>query len=128
MLRKKKVSPGIVASFSASILETICHLESNKVTKSIHHRVRELSRKLAKVNSSRKKPSNTKKYLEGVIARSLEIREVTKELQVLAMKIGKLHDKTIMPDIKNAIHIARAAGKSALESIKVNKEALKKLG
>ena len=124
LVSNKKVSSGLVASFSASILETICHLESNKVTKSIHHRVRELGRKLATVNSSRKKLTNTKKYLEGAIEISLEIREVTKELEVLAMKIGKLHDKIIMPDIKNAIHIARAAGKSALESIKVNKKQL----
>ncbi len=124
MLRKKKISPSITASFSASILETICHLDSNKITKETHHRVRELSLKLKKINSIRFKTSNTKKYLEASIVRSLEIREITKELEALAHKIGKLHDKVIQPDIKNAIHIAKAAGKSALENIGVNKKSL----
>ncbi|EKE05064.1 MAG: hypothetical protein ACD_19C00426G0086 [uncultured bacterium] len=127
MLTHKKVSPSIVALFSASILETICSLDSNKIIKETHHRVRELSLKLKKINTSKFKPSNTRKYLETSIARSLEIREIAKEIEELARKIGKLHDKVIQPDIKNSIHLAKSAAKSALESIKVNKKALAKL-
>ena len=73
------------------------------------------------------KVTKTKKYLEKSIERSLEIREIAKEIEVLAGKIGKLHDKVIMPDIKNAIHLAKSAAKSALENIKTNKQALAKL-
>lgn len=127
MLTNKKVSPSITALFSASILDTICMLDPNKITNSIHHRVKELQSKLKNVNRYKFKPASTKKYLEGAIKRSLEIREISKELQELALKIGKLHDKVILPDIKNATHLAKAAAKSALENIKVNKQALAKL-
>lgn len=127
MLSKKKVSPSTTASFSASILEMICDIDPNKITNSIHHRVRELNTKLKKINTLKFKTSNTKKYLEKAIQRSLEIRQISKELETLAIKIGKLHDKVILPDIKNAIHLARTSAKSALENIKVNKDALKKI-
>lgn len=127
MLSKKKIAPSVTASFSASILEMICSIDSNKITNSIHHRVRELNLKLKKIKSHKLKISKTKKYLEKSIERSLEVRVITKELETLAIKIGRLHDKVILPDLKNAIHLAKAAGKSALESIKVNKTALKKL-
>jgi formiminotetrahydrofolate cyclodeaminase len=126
MLSKKKISPSKTALFSASILEMICNLESNKVTKEIHHRVRELNRKLEKISSIKIKFSKTKKYFEKSIEKALEVREISKELEMLAVKIGKLHDKVILPDIKNAVYLAKAAGKSALENIKINKEALKK--
>lgn len=127
MLTKKKVSPSTTALFSASILNTICDLDPNKITNSIHHRVRELSLKLKKIKLQKIKISKTKKYLEKSIERSLEIREISKELESLAIKIGKLNDKVIQPDIKNAIHLAKSAAKSAPENIKVNKQALVKL-
>lgn len=127
MLSHRKVSPSITASFSASILNAICNLDPNKITNSVHHRVRELNLKLKKIKANRLKISRTKKYLKKSIERSLEIREVSKELQELALKIGKLHDKVIQPDIKNAIHLAKSAAKSALENIKVNKQTLAKL-
>ena len=127
MLSKKKIAPSTTASFAASILDTLCNLDSNKITKEIHHRVRELNLKLKKIKSHKLKISKTRKYLEKSIERSLEIREISKEIEELALKIGKLHDKVILPDIKNAIHLAKAAGKSALESIKVNKTTLKKI-
>lgn len=124
MLSHKKVSPSVTASFSASILDMICNLESNNITKEIHHRVRELNFKLKKIKANRFKILKTKKYFEKSIERSLEIREIAKELEILAGKIGKLHDKVIQPDVKNAIHLAKSAGKSALENIKINKQAL----
>jgi len=124
LVSKKKISPSLTASFSASILNMICDIDPNKITNSIHHRVRELNSKLKKISTTKFKPSNTTKYLKGAIARSLEVREISKELEILAQKIGKLHDKVIMPDIKNAIHLAKASGKSALENIKVNKHLL----
>lgn len=126
MNSKRKIAPSTIALYSASILDELCNLEQNIVTKEIHHRVRELNSKLRKIKSRKLKISKTKKYLEKSIERSLEIREISKELEVLAVKIGKLHDKIIMPDVKNAIHLAKSAAKSALESIKANKEALKK--
>lgn len=126
MLSKKKVSPSITAQFSASILDTICSLDPNKITNLIHHRIRELQSKLKKVNRYKFKPASTKKYLEGAIKRSLEIREISKELQDLASKLSKLHDKVIQPDIKNAVNLAKASSKSALESIKINKEHLRR--
>ena len=126
MLSKKKVSPKVTASLSVEILEEICSLELNSITKSIHHRVRELGTKLKKLKLLKFKITPTKKSLEKSIVRLLELREISKEIEFLAHKIGKSHDKFILPDIKNAIHLAKSAGKSALESIKVNKLALKK--
>lgn len=127
MLSKKKVAPSKTALFAASILDTICNLDSNKITNPLHHRVRELIIKLKKYKRLRVKPTKTKKYLENTIKKHLEVRQISKEIETLAAKIGKLHDKFILPDIKNALHLAKAAGKSALESIKVNKDALKKI-
>ncbi len=127
LVTKRKVNPSTTAFYVASILDMLCNLESNNVTKEIHHRVRELNLKLKKIKLLKLKISKSKKYLERSIERSLEIREISKELQELALKIGKLHDKVIMPDIKNAISLARAAAKSALENIKINKDILKKL-
>lgn len=127
MLTHKKVNPSTTAFYAASILDTICKLDSNKITDSVSHRVRELLVKFKKLSELKIKPDNSRKYIELSIKRSLEIRELSKEIEVLAGKIGKLHDKVIMPDIKNAIHLAKSAAKSALENIKVNKSALAKL-
>ncbi len=126
MLTYKKVNPSTTAFFAVSILDTICKLDSNKITDSVNHRVREIDVKLKKISNTKIKSDNSKKYLEGAIKRSLEIRELSKEIVELAEKIGKLHDKVIMPDIKNSIHLAKAAAKSALESAKFNKDRLKK--
>ncbi len=124
MLTNKKVNPSTTAFYAASILGTICKLDPNKITDSVRHRVRELHIKFKKLSDLKIKPNNTKKYLELSIKRSLEIRELLKEIEELAGKIGKLHDKVIMPDVKNAIHLAKSAGKSSLENIKVNKKRL----
>lgn len=124
----KKNAPSSTLLSSASILLMVCDMDPNIITKSIHHRVRELNLRLKKIRTRGKlKISKTKKYFEKSIERSLEIREIAKELQELAGKIGKLHDKVIMPDIKNAIHLAKSAAKSALENIKINKKTLAKL-
>lgn len=127
MLTHKKVNPSTTAFFSISILDTICKLDPNKITDSVGHRVREIIVKLKKIASIKIKPETSRKYLEVSIKRSLEIREISKEIEGLALKIGKLHDKVILPDIKNAIHLAKAAAKSSLENIKANKTALKKI-
>lgn len=127
MLSKRKIAPSSTLLFSSSILLMICNIDPNKITNSIHHRVRELNLKLKKIKVRKLKISKTKKYLENSITRSLEIREIAKELESLALKIRKLHDKVIQADIKNSIHLARSASKSALENIKVNKSMLAKL-
>lgn len=127
MLSKKKVSPKSTATFSLDILNEICDVEQNEITKSIHHRVRELGSKLRKTKLLKSKSVYTKKYLEKSITRLLEIRVITKEIEVLARKLLKTHNKFIMPDIKNSIHLSKAAGRSALESIKENKKALAKI-
>lgn len=127
MLSKKKVSPKSTATFSLDILNEICDVEQNEITKSIHHRVRELGSKLRKTKLLKSRSVYTKKYLEKSITRLLEIRVITKEIEVLARKLLRTHNKFIMPDIKNSIHLSKAAGRSALESIKENKKALAKI-
>ena len=127
MLTNKKVNPSTTAFFAVSILDTICKLDPNKITDSVSHRVREIVVKLKKLSELKIKLDTSKKYLKGVIKRSLGIRELSKEIQELAEKIGKLHDKVIMPDIKNAIHLAKSSAKSSLASIKGNKSMLAKL-
>jgi len=125
MLTHKKVNPSTTAFFAISILDAICKLDPNKITDSVSHRVRELLVKFKKLSELKIKTDTSKKYLEGTIKRSLEIRELSKEIGELAVKIGKLHDKVIMPDVKNAIQLAKAAAKSALENIKHNKDLIR---
>lgn len=127
MLSNKKVSPKFTASFSIDILDAICNLEQNVISKSIHHRVRELSVKLKKLKLLKSKNTYTKKYLEKSITRLLLVRDISKEIETLANKLLKSHDKFILPDVKNAIHLSKAAGRSALESIRENKKALAKI-
>lgn len=126
MLSQKKFSPSSTAYFSASILENICELEEKKEIKEIHHRVRELKIKLNKLVKSKIRFAKTKKYFEKSINNLLEVREHSKELEELANKTLKVCYKEAKNDVKNVIHLAKASAKSALESIKVNKEALAK--
>ena len=126
MLSKYKVSPLVTASSSASILDTICNTKPNSITNPVRHRIRELKTKIEKIIKLRTKPLGTKRYLENIIKTLLDVREISKELEVFAIKVGKLGNKTALPNIKNATRLAKAARKSALENIKISKVELLK--
>ncbi len=68
-----------------------------------------------------------KKSLKYAIEVPLEVRKLSKDLETLAVKISKIGNKNALSDAHTAIHLSQAAGKSALENIKINKESLKKL-
>ena len=125
LVSERKISPALTASFSASILERVCLIDDGKVSKSIHHRVREISKKLKSILSLKTKIPKNKKNLQKAIDKYLHVRELSKELENLGTKLLKASDKFIGADIKNAIHLAKGATKSALENIKVNKKLLR---
>ncbi|HKC04758.1 MAG TPA: cyclodeaminase/cyclohydrolase family protein [Patescibacteria group bacterium] len=68
------------------------------------------------------------KSLKYAIEVPMEVRKLSHELEDLGYKASKIGNKNAASDARTAIHLARAAGKSALENIKINKVALKKLG
>ncbi len=81
--------------------------------------------KMEKDNPGRK--DAIKKALNYATEVPMEVRKLSKDLESLAVKIGKIGNKNALSDAKTAIHLAQAAQKSALENIKINKESLNKL-
>lgn len=71
---------------------------------------------------------NIKKALKYAIEVPMEVRKLSHELEELAYRVSKVGNKNALSDARTAVHLARAAGKSALENIKINKVALAKLG
>ena len=111
----------------------------------IHKNVVELKEKLTKLAEEDKKaydkvliayrlPSTDKKRkqeitktLKYAIEVPMEVRKISQSLEKLAYRISKIGNKNAISDAKTAIYLAHAAGKSALENIKINKQALVKL-
>ncbi|KKR74181.1 MAG: Formiminotetrahydrofolate cyclodeaminase [Candidatus Woesebacteria bacterium GW2011_GWA2_40_7] len=71
---------------------------------------------------------NIKKTLKYAIEVPMEVRKLSHELEELGYRVSKVGNKNAVSDGRVAIHLARAAAKSALENIKINKLALVKLG
>ncbi|MDP3994740.1 MAG: cyclodeaminase/cyclohydrolase family protein [bacterium] len=69
-----------------------------------------------------------KKALLGAIEIPEETKKLSKEVGELAKVVAKVGNKNAVSDAKTAVHLARAAAKSAEENIKINRTALKKLG
>lgn len=67
------------------------------------------------------------KALKYAIEVPMEVRKLSHELEELGYRVSKVGNKNALSDARTAIHLARAAGKSALENIKTNKEALSKI-
>lgn len=82
--------------------------------------------KIDKENPKRKEA--IKKALKYAIEVPFEVRKLSQALEKTGFKISKIGNKNALSDAKTAIHLAHAAGKSALENIKINKVSLKKLG
>lgn len=68
-----------------------------------------------------------KKSLKYAIEVPMEVRKLSHELEELGYHVSKVGNKNAISDARTAIHLSRAAGKSALENIKINKVALAKL-
>ena len=82
--------------------------------------------KIDKENPERK--GKIQKALKYAIEVPMEVRKLSHELEELAYRVSKVGNKNALSDARTAVHLARAAGKSALENVKINKDALKKLG
>lgn len=155
-LGSKNPTPGggviaaLAGSFSASLIEMVCNLTIGKkgyekVEKSIliiRKNTLEIKKKLDRLAEEDKKAfdkvmiayrttpkSKTliTKALKYAIEVPMEVRKLSRELEKLAAHVGKIGNKNAKSDAKTAIHLAYAAGKSALENIKINKSALAKL-
>ena len=150
-LSSKKPTPGggvvaaLAASFSASLIEMVCNLTKSDSVLSISKRTREIKKrlttladadvkafdlvmkayKLGKENPKRK--GAIKKALRYAIEVPMEVRKLAQELEKIGYRVSKIGNKNAISDAKTAIHLAHAASKSALENVKINKEALKKL-
>jgi len=138
----------LTASFSASLIEMVCNLTVDKkayfaVQKRIIEYRKEASgikvilSKLAdgdakafdsvmKAYKSKDK-LKIKKALKYAIDVPMEVRKLSQELEKIGYRVNKIGNKNARSDAKTAIHLARAASKSALENILINKKALAKL-
>lgn len=149
--KKSKLGGGVVsiltASFAASLIEMVCNLTLGKdgyekVQKyiiKIHRDSLEFKKRLTKLADEDKAlslkiskllKSNDKDLLKKTIKNAIEVpmevRKIAQDLEKLGFRVSKIGDKQSVSDSKTAIHLARAASKSALESVKVNKDRLKK--
>ncbi|MEK7473027.1 MAG: cyclodeaminase/cyclohydrolase family protein [Patescibacteria group bacterium] len=149
------VIAALSGSFAASLIEMVCNLTIDKkgyekVQKDIikiHKDAVDLKKKLTKLVEDDKKafdkvmvayksaknlPAQAgktaiRKSLKYAIAVPMEVRKLSQILEKLAYHVSKIGNKNTLSDAKTAIHLARAASKSALENIKINKQALVKL-
>ena len=153
-LGSKSPTPGggvvsaLTASFAASLVEMVCNLTIDKkgyekVQKDIikfRKDAIEMKNKLTKLAEEDKKAydkvilaykvknkEKIKKSLNYAIDVPMRVREITKDLEILALRVSKIGNKNALSDVKTAVHLAHASGKSALENIKINKESLKKI-
>lgn len=153
-LGSRNATPGggvvaaISAGFAASLIEMVCNLTIGKkgyekVQKDvlkIHKNSLELKKKFEKLAEEDKEAFEKvmsayktrdkvkiKKALNHAIGVPMEVRKFSIEIEKLAIHIGKIGNKNAMSDAKTAIYLSHAAQKSALENVKINKLALKKL-
>lgn len=68
-----------------------------------------------------------KKALRYAIEVPMEVRRLSQSVEKLAYRVSKIGNKNAVSDAKTAIYLSHAASKSALENIKINKQALVKL-
>lgn len=147
------VVAALAGSFAASLIEMVCNLtlgkekykKNEKDILKIHKDILELKEKLNNLTEEDKKAydkvieayksntsitsrtSNIKKALRYAIDVPMEVRKLSQEVEKLAFRVSKIGNKNALSDAKTAIYLAHAASKSALENIKINKQALAKL-
>ena len=153
-LGSKNPTPGggvvaaLAGSFAGSLIEMVCNLTIDKkgyekVQKAIlkiFKDTTELKKKLTKLAEEDKKAfdkvmiayksknkEKIKKSLKYAIEVPFEVRKISQELEKIAYRVSKIGNKNALSDARTAIYLARAASKSALENIKINKQALVKL-
>lgn len=68
-----------------------------------------------------------KKALNGAIAVPLKVALLAKEIQKLALIAARKGNQNAGSDAKTALHLAKAAGASAMENVKINRKALAEL-
>ena len=148
------VVAALAASFAASLIEMVVNLtigkkgyedkervllKIDKDTKEIKKRLTVLAEDDAKAyekvmeayrinKEDKKRDEEIKKALRYAIEVPMEVRKLSHELEELGYRVSKVGNKNAVSDARTAIHLSRAAGKSALENIKINKDSLKKLG
>jgi formiminotetrahydrofolate cyclodeaminase len=150
-LASKNPTPGggvvaaLSASFSASLIEMVCNLTIDKkayiaVQKRIHEYKKassQIGARLAKLADEdvrafdavikayrSKDKSKIKKSLKYAIEVPMEVRKLSQRLEEIGYKVSKIGNKNAVSDAKTAVYLARAASKSALENVVINKKAL----
>ena len=153
-LGSKTPNPGggvvaaLAGSFSASLIEMVCSqslseivsLRNKKEILKIHKEVVVMKKKLndlanedikvfqkIKQTEKTKDKESLKKVLKHAIEIPTEVRRISQELESFGFKMTKLGVRGTIQDSKTAVHLARAASKSALENIKVYKVKVKDL-
>jgi len=147
------VVAALAASFAASLIEMVVNLtigkkgyeDKEKILIKIAKDTGEIKKRLEvltnedaeaykkvmeayktdKENSDRKE--KIQKALKYAIEVPMEVRKLSHELEELAYHVSKVGNKNAISDARTAVHLARAAGKSALENIKINKLSLANL-
>ena len=121
-LGSKNPTPGggvvaaLAGSFAASLIEMVCNLT---IDKKGYEKVM--------IAYKSKNKEKIKKSLKYAIEVPFEVRKISQELEKIAYRVSKIGNKNALSDARTAIYLARAASKSALENIKINKQALVKL-
>ena len=68
-----------------------------------------------------------KKALKKAIEVPLKVILLSNKVQKLALEVAKYGNKNAFSDAKSAYYLAQAAGKSALENVRINRKALASL-
>lgn len=69
----------------------------------------------------------TKRSLKRAMDVPMEVKKLVTDLQKMAITVSKFGNKSAISDAKTAIYLCSAAGKSAWENVKINKQALQSL-
>ncbi|QQG41496.1 MAG: cyclodeaminase/cyclohydrolase family protein [Candidatus Woesebacteria bacterium] len=147
------VVAALAASFAASLIEMVVNLtigkkgyeDKEKILLKIAKDTGEIKKRLAVLaeedakayqkvmeayKMDKENPNRAqiiKKSLKYAIEVPMEVRKLSHELEELGYRVSRVGNKNAVSDGRTAIHLARAAAKSALENIKINKSALAKL-
>lgn len=148
------VVAGLSAQFAASLIEMVCNLTIDKKGYEnrqkdlikIQKRISEIKKRLVMLtdedakaydkvlmayrlpSTDQKRKEAIKKSLKYAIEVPFEVRRFAIEIEKIAYRVSKIGNKNAISDAKTAVHLSRAAAKSAQENIKINKQSLKKLG
>jgi len=142
-LASKSPTPGggaasaLAGAMAAALVEMVCGLTKGDSVQRITDRANQLKIKLLNLADEdcqafnqvmraykSKSKSKIRKALQKAIEIPDKVKTLAEEVEVLANKMAEIGNKNAFSDTKSAIHLVKAAEKSAEENIKINEKAL----